>query len=64
MASIDQLSMLAMFASSWRAPDAGVSLPRRSSWAGVSFDAVRGGVLLDAGDAAGAGDRGDVVAAG
>jgi hypothetical protein len=29
---------------------------------GAQLDAVGGGVLLDAGDALGAGDRGDVVA--
>ena len=56
--------MEAMLASSWRSPAAGVRLSSRSQLVGGELDAVGGGVLLDAGDSAGAGDRGDVVAAG
>src|SRR6266566_9902405 len=56
--------MAAMLASLWRSPEAGARLLSRSSWSVAEFDAVGGGVLLDAGDPPGAGDRSDVLALG
>ena len=56
--------MEAMLASLCRSPAAGVRSSSRSQLVGGQLDAVGGGVLLDAGHPAGAGDGGDVVAVG
>jgi hypothetical protein len=56
--------MAAMLPLSWRSPPAGVRLSSLSILFGAQLDAVGGGVLLDAGDPLGAGDRGDVITLG
>jgi hypothetical protein len=54
--------MVAICASSWRSPAAGVRFVEPLDLLGLQLEVVGGSVLLDAGDALGAGDRGDVVA--
>jgi len=51
-----------MLLSSWRSPVAGGEVVEPFDLRGAQLDAVGGGVLLDAGDPLGAGDRGNVVA--
>lgn len=57
-----QRSMTAICASSWRSPAAGGEVVQSFDLLGAELELVGGGVLLDAEDALGARDRGNVVA--